>query len=126
MEELPVYETTIQDAFPAAFAAVLEETRDARAVWVVVFSPAGCGSMLRVLGWMDGEEGGTGRVRVREGVMEERGDGRRVFVASIGPTTRDYLREEFGCVADICAERPSPEGLGEGIAEFMTGRGMFG
>ena len=120
VDEWPVYETTIQESFPTVFGAVLEETKEARAVWVVVFSPAGCESMLRVLGMLDE---GTGRVRV----VEKGGhwyDGKTVDIASIGPTTRDYLSNEFGCEVDVCAERPSPEGLGEGIVEFMREKGF--
>lgn len=80
-------------------------------IWIVVFSPAGCGELVQVLQAGRGKEGG-------------RQEGKRVFVATIGPTTRDVLLREHGWEVDVCAERPSPEGLGEGIGRFMRERGM--
>lgn len=44
---------------------------------------------------------------------------RSVYIAAIGPTTQSHLRSEFGFEADIVALRPSPEGLRDGIVEFM-------
>jgi len=81
-------------------------------VGVVVFSPTGCRELLGVLGV--GREG-EGRQRKR----------RKFFVATIGPTTRDYLVREFGFEPDVCAERPSPEGVEEGMRRFLEGRGLF-
>jgi uroporphyrinogen-III synthase len=49
----------------------------------------------------------------------EGGEERSVFVATIGPTTRDHLRKEYGFVADVCAEKPSQEGVALGIERFM-------
>lgn len=80
-------------------------------IWIVVFSPAGCGELVQVLQAGRGKEG-------------ERQEGKGVFVATIGPTTRDVLLREHGWEVDVCAERPSPEGLGEGIGMFMRERGM--
>jgi uroporphyrinogen-III synthase len=34
------------------------------------------------------------------------------------------LKETFGFEADVCAEKPSPEGIAEGIRRFMDGRGV--
>lgn len=82
-----------------------------RPIWIVVFSPAGCGELVQVLQAGRGKEGG-------------KQEGKRVFVATIGPTTRDVLLQEHGWEVDVCAERPSPEGLGEGIMMFMRERGM--
>ncbi|MCJ1287238.1 hypothetical protein MMC26_006586 [Xylographa opegraphella] len=106
VEELEVYATRVVEGFGASFEGWLGgEGRGP--VWVAVFSPAGCAEMVKVLR-------GTERVRGA--------GGREVYVASIGPTTRDYLLEEFGFRVDVCAERPSPEGLAEGIARFMRER----
>jgi hypothetical protein len=41
------------------------------------------------------------------------------FVASIGPTTADYLKTELGFQVDVCAEQPTPDALREGIERFM-------
>ncbi|KAJ5125311.1 hypothetical protein N7526_007488 [Penicillium atrosanguineum] len=52
------------------------------------------------------------------------GDGNgNVFVATIGPTTRDHLRG-LGFEPHVCAEKPSPEGVGEGIKRFMEQRAL--
>lgn len=40
-------------------------------------------------------------------------------MACIGPTTREYLATEFRFEVDVCAEVPSPEGVGRGIERFM-------
>ncbi|MCJ1250285.1 hypothetical protein MMC30_007511 [Trapelia coarctata] len=81
-------------------------------VWVVVFSPAGCRELVKVL------RAGQGKEENKGGKGEK-----RVFVATIGPTTRDVMVEEHGWEVDVCAEKPSPEGLGEGIERFMQERG---
>lgn len=47
---------------------------------------------------------------------------RNTFVATIGPTTRDYLVRKFGFQPDVCAAEPSPEGVRTGIIQFMESR----
>lgn len=107
VEELVVYETGVMESFEGDFADVVG--RSSGDIWVVVFSPTGCEAMLRVLGL--GPFAGTGNGA---------GNG-KVFVATIGPTTRDHLREKFGFEAHVCAPKPSPEGVLEGIEKFMSG-----
>lgn len=140
VEEMIVYSTSEVPSFEDDFAAVLKRTEDAEVRWVVLFSPAGGGSMLRALGWLHGEGGrvmvddergrGRGRVderkgRVRDGVT---GDaiggqgGRETFIASIGSTTQAYLREGFEFEVDVCAEAPSAEGVKRGVEEWMEVR----
>ncbi|MCJ1385685.1 hypothetical protein MMC17_008808 [Xylographa soralifera] len=87
-------------------------------IWVAVFSPTGCAEMVRVLRGRGSNDDGRGGGSVNTEAQRE------IFVASIGPTTRDYLLEEFDFRVDVCAESPSPEGLAEGIAQFMRERGM--
>ncbi|KGO73424.1 Tetrapyrrole biosynthesis, uroporphyrinogen III synthase [Penicillium italicum] len=111
VEELVVYETGVMESFEGDFADVV--SRESGDVWVVVFSPTGCEAMLRVLGL--GPFAGTGT-----GTGTRAGTG-QVFVATIGPTTRDHLREKFGFEAHVCAPKPSPEGVLEGIEKFMAG-----
>jgi len=113
VEEIVVYETGVMGSFEGDFGGLMRIHQGVRdgsgsdgVVWVVVFSPTGCEAMLRVLGLGPFSEAETGA-------------GRRVFVATIGPTTRDYLREKFGFEAHVCASRPSPEGILEGIERFM-------
>ncbi|KAF4457297.1 Uroporphyrinogen-III synthase [Fusarium albosuccineum] len=108
--ETVVYGTGVMESFPVDLRRVLGETRDVPMRWIVVFSPTGCDSMLRVMGVLDSETG-----KVREGGIR---DG-RTFVATIGPTTRDHLRS-FGFEPDVCAESPTPQGVLDGIQEFIT------
>jgi uroporphyrinogen-III synthase len=113
VDEVVVYGSGERESFEEDLVAQLRRTEGKAARWVVVFSPTGCAAMLRALDLLDPETG-----RVREG-------GRRAgttFVATIGTTTRDHLREEFGFDADVCAETPSPEGVEAGIRKFIRDR----
>ncbi|KAH7325114.1 tetrapyrrole biosynthesis, uroporphyrinogen III synthase [Stachybotrys elegans] len=103
-----VYGTGVMEPFPEDFAAILRETADRAQRWVIVFSPTGCDSMLRGLGMLDDV---TGRAKT------DSRDG-RTFIATIGPTTRDYLIKTFGLEPDVCAKTPTPEGLLQGIKDF--------
>lgn len=107
VHEIVVYETGEMESFEKDFEGAVEYAKKEKQMgsWVVVFSPSGCEAMLRVL---------------KLGPFKGEGDGERdVFVATIGPTTRDYLSSTFGFEADVCAEKPSPEGVVEGIRRFM-------
>ncbi|KAI1826319.1 uroporphyrinogen-III synthase [Xylaria intraflava] len=108
--ETVMYGTGVMESFPGDFEKFLLNTRDRPRRWVVVFSPTGCDSMLRGLGFL--RDGKTGRAA-------EKGCGRTTFVATIGPTTRDYLVREFGFEPDVCAEAPSPEGVLKAITSFQ-------
>lgn len=113
--ELIVYETGEMATFEEDFTGLVRQAKLAKVKeqWVVVFSPQGCEAMLNGLGWLDEKSGNfnAGMKEVMSGPMKTR-------IATIGPTTRDYLKEELGFDADVCAKKPSPEGLGEGIQEF--------
>ncbi|KAL4977452.1 tetrapyrrole biosynthesis, uroporphyrinogen III synthase [Aspergillus desertorum] len=115
VEEVVVYETGVVERFEGDFERVLRDCytddADAGVIWVVVFSPTGCDAMVRVLR-REGE-------RIWGGDGYGRGARRRVFVATIGPTTRDHLVKTCGFEPDVCAAKPSPEGLGAGIEQFM-------
>lgn len=103
-----VYGTGEMESFPRDFAAVLERTRSSSSCWIIVFSPTGCDSMLRGLGVLDASTG-----KFVPGRRDE-----RTFVATIGPTTRSHLVNQFDFEPDICAGTPTPEGLLEGIMAF--------
>ncbi|KFY44123.1 hypothetical protein V494_01609, partial [Pseudogymnoascus sp. VKM F-4513 (FW-928)] len=120
IDELEVYGTTTQSSFPSAFASALSASSAAKTRWVVVFSPTGCEAALRELGLLD-EDSGRVKTGERGGGCGLRRGRRQTYVATIGPTTRDFLRREFGFEADVCAEVPSPEGVGEAIKRFMVG-----
>jgi uroporphyrinogen-III synthase len=81
--------------------------------WLVIFTPTGFEAMLQSLVLLDPE---TGKFR-----KASKGPN-RPFIATIGPTTRDFLKREFDFEPDVCAEKPSPEGVGAGITAFMANR----
>lgn len=110
VNEVVVYGTGVMESFADDFERRLHETRESSMVWIVVFSPTGCDAMLRGLGMIDET---TGRARPND-------PSRTRFVATIGPTTRNYLQKTFGLDPDVCAETPSPEGVLEGIQQFMS------
>ena len=110
VDELVVYGTGVMESFEKDFTKVLDETECWEMRWVVVFSPTGCETMLRALGMLDSKTGKVG--------MKSQGD-RKTYIATIGPTTRDYLRREFRYEADVCAEKPSPEGIEYSIRKFL-------
>lgn len=112
--EKVVYGTKEREAFADSFSSVLK-VRQLRPgdIWVVVFSPQGCGAMLRVLGWVDstGKHNGSG-----EGSRFQTTG--KVRIATIGPTTRDYLEKQYHFEPDVCADHPSPRGVHQGIVNY--------
>jgi uroporphyrinogen-III synthase len=120
VDELVVYETGVMETFEQDFGELLRNTEVSEVRWIVVFSPTGCQAMLRALSMLDTD---TGRVKTGErggGCGNRKGKGwRTTYIATIGPTTRDYLRKTFGFEPDVCAGRPSPEGVGEAIDTFI-------
>lgn len=118
VDELVVYGTGEMESFKDDFCRSLRDSRASQTRWVVVFSPTGCDAMLAGLGLLD--ESTTGPVektRKKEGTRAQ-----NTFVATIGPTTRDYLVRTFGFEPDVCAAEPSPEGIRTGIIQFMESR----
>lgn len=115
--EVIVYETGEMATFEEDFANLLQQAKRAgvKEQWVVVFSPQGCEAMLNALGWLDEKTGkfSEGRKEVVSGPL-------KTHIVTIGPTTRDFLRQELEYEPDICADKPSPEGVGEGIASFKA------
>lgn len=126
VDELVVYETGEMASFEGDFreavragqrfldsSATATETgngdqeEEGEMMWAVVFSPTGCDAMLRVLNM----------------TVDNQYGGRRCMIATIGPTTRDYLRDKYGFDPEVCADKPSPEGVGEGIEKFTRIRG---
>lgn len=113
--ELVVYETGEMATFEEDYTSLIRQAKAAKVKkqWVVVFSPQGCEAMLSGLGWLDEKSG-----IFNSGLKEVVGGPMKTRIATIGPTTRDYLKEELGFEPDICAEKPSPEGVGEAILDF--------
>ncbi|CAI6334634.1 unnamed protein product [Periconia digitata] len=116
VHELVIYETGELHSFKETFTSIWQKNIEQASgrQWVVVFSPQGCRAMLESLGLIDLE---TGQSKWQSSKTSQR----EVLIATIGPTTRDYLIQEFDIAPDVCAEKPTPEGIGEGIRAFNAG-----
>ena len=127
IDELIVYETGVMQSFEAEFstsvkkaivdmnvndATAVDQQQKGKMMWVVVFSPTGCDAMLRVLN--------TLLPMAQPEDEAKRRNTKRYCIATIGPTTRDYLISKHGVEPDVCAEIPSPEGVGEAIEAFVN------
>jgi uroporphyrinogen-III synthase len=113
VDELVVYGTGVMESFEHDFSNLLQKTANKATRWVVVFSPTGCEAMLRALDMLDPE---TGKVKAKD-----QRDG-KTYIVTIGTTTRDFLQNKFGFEPDVCAEKPSPEGVEVGIEKFLKER----
>ncbi|KIW28184.1 uncharacterized protein PV07_07866 [Cladophialophora immunda] len=142
VDELEVYTTVVMESFQddfrrriataAAAPASSKEEGGANGlvVVVVVFSPQGCEAMLRSLDYIDQGRALTDRARNRWADRVEDHDAtatpaQRYVIVTIGPTTRDHLRDKYGFDPDVCAARPSPEGVGTGLMEFLRQKGLI-
>ncbi|KAL1793827.1 hypothetical protein ACET3X_007248 [Alternaria dauci] len=117
IDEVVIYETGEMQSFKHDFSTIWRRNAQQGSTrqWVVVFSPSGCQAMLESLGLLDAE---TGKAKAEYAAADQRD----ILIATIGPTTRDYLRQQFGFTPDVCADKPSPEGIAEGIGAFFKGR----
>lgn len=129
VHELVVYGTAVMGGFEECFREAVEGFLEGgvgvgavdknEVMWVVIFSPTGCDAVLRVLGLGLGSGAG--------GASSSGGENnRRIHIATIGPTTRDHLRKKYGVEPDVCAEKPSYDGVGKGIEQFMESRARSG
>lgn len=116
VDERIVYETGEMESFHLDFSKTLAENAQAGVIhqWVAVFSPQGCRAMLRCLGWLDESTG-------RYDPELEKSQRRVTNIATIGPTTRDYLIEEFGFTPHVSADKPSAQGLIDAIRSYRHG-----
>lgn len=115
IDEHVIYETGEMLSFKSNFSSIWQEkSKQGGKQWVVVFSPSGCKAMLESLGFLDEE---TGKAKPEHQRSND------VYFATIGPTTRDYLINEFGVSPDVCAEAPTPEGVADGIKAFAAAAG---
>ncbi|KAL1999247.1 hypothetical protein VTN02DRAFT_4820 [Thermoascus thermophilus] len=140
VDELVVYETGVMASFEDDFRAAVaagkgyldvvaagaaaddDDDDEEKVMWTVVFSPTGCDAMLRVLNSQLSSSGSGSGEQEEEDKEKKKKKKKKWFIATIGPTTRDHLRSKYGVEADVCAEKPSPEGVGEGIKTFMERR----
>ncbi|PHH58499.1 hypothetical protein CDD81_5596 [Ophiocordyceps australis] len=112
VDQVTVYQSTVIDSLQADLGEALNQSESALTRWIVVFSPAGCDDMFRALGLLDTA---TGKVPA----------GRRaqnILIATIGPTTRAHLVNQYNYEPDVCAETPTPEGLLKGILHAEVSR----
>jgi uroporphyrinogen-III synthase len=103
VDEVVVYATAEMSSFSTDFATSLSDYATTPEQYIVVFSPTGCHAMLRILDMLDSGGKFNGKKRPR------------TKVGTIGPTTRDYLVNEFAYAPDFVATKPSPEGIGEAL-----------
>lgn len=115
VDELVIYETGEMQSFKKNFSTIWRGNAEKglKHQWVVVFSPTGCQAMLESLDLIDVE---TGRAKASTAQRD-------IFIATIGPTTRDYLIQQFDFTPDVCAAKPTPEGVADGIKAFLEQRG---
>lgn len=132
VEEVIVYETQVRGCFDEDFEMAVREamhlSRQAETaklnegsshlgptpptVWIVAFSPSGCQSMLRVVEKVQNEQNsGTSN-----------GINSQLRIATIGPTTRNFLVEKHGVQTTVCAKSPTPEAVAEAIDMAMKER----
>ena len=97
LEELVVYETTVAPTFETDLDRVLAESKDGDIEWVIFFSPMGAEIALRQLDKLP----------------------RKVRVGTIGPTTAEYLRKEWGITPDMVSKKPEPISMVQGILEHV-------
>lgn len=87
LKELVVYETITASTFPTEFERAVNEAR--RLAWIVFFSPAGADVALEYL-------------------QQSQSSTR---IATIGPTTEEYLVKQWNMTPAVVAEKPTPEAL---------------
>lgn len=106
IDELEVYKTVEHPDFEELFSREWLK-RERLEQWVVVFSPSGCRTVLHVLQLIDEKTGKCNRARQTA-----------TRLATIGPTTKAFLRREFNFEPQVCAPSPTPEDLGDSIHSF--------
>ena len=115
LQEVVVYETGEMAMFEEEITLLTQQAKSAgiKEQWIVVFSPQGCEAVLGALGWLDPKT-----ARMDKALREAASTPMRTYIATIGPTTKDFLIQEFDLDPDVCAVTPSPEGVGQAIARF--------
>lgn len=103
VEEMVIYETTVEESFREKFTQVVKETDGNGSMrWICVFSPSGADVAVDVLKehWASA-------------------NGSKSCIAAIGPTTERCLEDALDRKPEVTARKPSPEGLLEAIIGFM-------
>jgi uroporphyrinogen-III synthase len=95
LEELVVYETSVASTFDEELDRVVDDTTDGEIEWIIFFSPSGAEVALKKLERM----------------------AHRIKVATIGPTTEEYLRTKWNVSPDMVSAKPEPISMVKGIME---------
>ncbi|KAF8448501.1 tetrapyrrole biosynthesis, uroporphyrinogen III synthase [Kalaharituber pfeilii] len=120
VDEVVVYDTEVMSSFREDFIQALKlgdagdiSSDSGRVRWVVIFSPTGSETAMEVLG----------RTKSSSTAVADSGrttrNGKRTYVATIGPTTAAHLQDVIGIEPDAVAGKPSPEGLWESMEAFL-------
>ncbi|RMZ82628.1 hypothetical protein DV738_g1483, partial [Chaetothyriales sp. CBS 135597] len=104
VEEMEVYRTDVRAEFERDRGVGVDEGEGDGRKEAVAAAPAAAKSF-----WVD---------------ESRSSDTVRYVVATIGPTTRDFLRNSFGFEPDACAKKPSPEGVALAVADFLREKGI--
>ncbi|KAL8928586.1 MAG: hypothetical protein Q9208_001820 [Pyrenodesmia sp. 3 TL-2023] len=113
VQEMIVYASNEAPNFASNLTAALRASAAAPFRWFVVFSPTGVDQLLSALGRL------RDKSIISIGPESSKPVFRHTFIASIGPTTRDFMKKKLGFEVDVCAEKPSPEGVRGGIEDYM-------
>ena len=97
LEELLVYETTVASTFEEELDQVLNDDQDGEVEWIVFFSPSGAEIALEKMKKIP----------------------HRIKVATIGPTTEEYLRTEWNLTPDVVSAKPEPNSMVLGILNCL-------
>lgn len=134
VDEMEVYRTEVMKSFETDLDNLLnqldeQQGRHGNLRAVVVFSPQGSDLMLKKIGYLSVDGQPTEKSERRWWRESKPGDNSGTeagwIVVTIGPTTRDYLKETLGVEPDICSEKPNPQSLRNGIENFLRAR-LFG
>ena len=126
VEKKVVYETRLSSSFVNDLREALLFRSDHHGddIWIVVFSPEGCHVLMDVLNSPSSSRQQQHMPEEEEDEEENqtrwKGKEKKVRIATIGPTTRDYLIEECKTIPNVCANTPTPEGVARGIRRFYS------
>ena len=98
LEELVVYETAIAPTFDQELDRVLEDETHGDIEWIVFFSPSGAEVALEKLKRLN----------------------KKIKIATIGPTTEEYLRKEWNLIPDMVSAKPEPISMVHGILNHSS------
>lgn len=122
VDEVEVYATQVMKSFEKDMGELCQGLIDDGSYGprvVVVFSPQGCDIMLRQIGYLD-QDGKLTDVALNRWWQQAGGTQlSKWIIVTIGPSTKEYLKDKFDVESDVCAEKPNPESLRAGIEQFL-------